>query len=50
MTFLLLLLALSLLPIGATLRAMRHDGRGPASPPTSHTCDPHFCAPSRLAH
>lgn len=41
MTFLILILALALLlaVIGATLAVVRHDGRGPTTPPRSHHDD-----------
>lgn len=45
MTFLLILLALSLLAAGLSLRLLTHDGRGPQRPPASHFEDPRFRSP-----
>jgi len=46
MTFLLILLAVSVLMSAETVRRVVTDGRGPQRPPVSHFQDPDFFAPS----
>jgi hypothetical protein len=45
MTFLIILLALSLLLAAESVRLVLHDGRGPQRPPGSHFEDPRFRSP-----
>lgn len=45
MTFLMILLTLSLLAAAESVRLMHHDGRGPQRPPRSHCEDPRFRSP-----
>lgn len=42
-----LLIAAVLAVTVQTLRVVRHDDRGTASPPGSHFEDPRFCSPGR---
>jgi hypothetical protein len=46
MTFLLILLAVSVLLSADTVRRVLTDGRGPQRPPVSHFEDPSFIAPT----
>ena len=45
MTYLILLLVIAAVMAAKTIDLLRHDGRGPAAPPSSHFHDPQFAAP-----
>jgi len=46
MTALIILLAISVVLLVATVRSVLHDGQGPSQPPRSHFDDPQFRAPA----
>ncbi len=46
MTALIILLAISVVLLVATVRSVFHDGQGPSQPPRSHFDDPQFRAPA----
>lgn len=48
MTFLMILLAVSILLSVQAVRLVLHDGRGPQRPPVSHVEDPRFRSPALL--
>jgi len=45
MTFFIILLVIAAVMTAKTIDLLRHDGRGPAAPPTSHVIDSQFAAP-----
>jgi hypothetical protein len=46
MTYLLILLVIAAALALRTIDLLRHDGRGPAAPPSSHFQDPQFSSPA----
>lgn len=46
MTFLMILLAITVLLSAGTVRLVARDGRGPQPPPSSHFEDPRFRSPT----
>ena len=45
MTYFIILLVIAAVMTAKTIDLLRHDGRGPAAPPTSHVIDSQFAAP-----
>jgi hypothetical protein len=45
MTYFIILLVIAAVMAAKTIDLLRHDGRGPAAPPSSHFQDSQFAAP-----
>ena len=45
MTYFIILVVIAAVMAAKTIDLLRHDGRGPAAPPSSHFQDPQFAAP-----